>query len=110
MEEIGYGFGKREYERLNCVRAILGETQDKVEEENSGTVLYLDDMTSEEIGYATDLLLKRRRIGCLHILHSDEEKPAGDSAHMYVQGRTERVFPTADIQTHLNTWGQRVFL
>ena len=33
MEEIGYGFGKREYERLNCVRAILGETQHKVEEE-----------------------------------------------------------------------------
>ena len=23
---------------------------------------------------------------------------------MYVQGRTERVFPTADIQTHFNTW------
>ena len=58
MEEIGYGFGKREYERLNCVRAILGETQDKVEEEILELCCNLDDMTSEEIGYATELLIK----------------------------------------------------
>ena len=57
MEEIGYGFGKREYERLNCVRAILGETQDKVEEEILELCCNLDDMTSEEIGYATELLI-----------------------------------------------------
>ena len=58
MEEIGYGFGKREYERLNCVRAILGETQDQVEEEILELCCNLDDMTSEEIGYATELLIK----------------------------------------------------
>ena len=73
MEEIGYGFGKREYERLNCVRAILGETQDKVEEEILELCCNLDDMTSEEIGMQQSFD-QRRRIGCLHILHSDEEK------------------------------------
>ena len=58
MEGIGYGFGKREYERLNCVRSILGETEDTVEEEILELCCNLDDMTPEEIGYATDLLMK----------------------------------------------------
>ena len=60
---VGYGqvkcaHGKREYERLNCVRAILGETEDKVKEEILELCCNLDDMTPEEIGYATDLLIK----------------------------------------------------
>ena len=57
MEEIGYGFGKREYERLNCVRAILGETQDKVEEEILELCCNLDDMTGEDISFAAETLL-----------------------------------------------------
>ena len=40
------------------MRAILGETQDKVEEEILELCCNLDDMTSEEIGYATELLIK----------------------------------------------------
>lgn len=58
MEGIGYGFGKREYERLNCVRAIFGETADSMEEEILELCCNLDDMTPEEIGYATELLMK----------------------------------------------------
>ncbi len=53
---IGYGMGKKDFPAANCVRALLGET------ENAGdTVAELccnvDDMTAEAIGFATETLL-----------------------------------------------------
>ena len=52
---IGYGMGKKDFPRANCVRAMLGEGQ------NAGnTVAVLscnvDDMTAEEIGFAMERL------------------------------------------------------
>ena len=56
-EQIGYGFGKKDFDRLNCVRAFLGETAD-----SSGQVTELicnlDDMTGEELGFAQEMLLE----------------------------------------------------
>ena len=57
----GYGMGTKEFPRLNCVRAILG---DEVLENGGGTdritelACNLDDMTGEEIGFAVEELLK----------------------------------------------------
>lgn len=52
-EKIGYGMGKKDFERANCVRAILGETRGESE-----TILELqcnvDDMTGEELGFAME--------------------------------------------------------
>lgn len=54
-EKIGYGMGKKNFPIANCVRAILGTTQEE-------TVLELccnlDDMTGEAIGYAMDRLFE----------------------------------------------------
>ena len=54
---IGYGMGKKDFETANCVRAMLGESEDKTD-----TVLELscnvDDMTAEEIGFAMDRLFE----------------------------------------------------
>ncbi len=54
--KIGYGMGKKDFETANCVRAFLGQTQD-----NDGQITELrcnvDDMTGEEIGFATEELL-----------------------------------------------------
>lgn len=56
ISAIGYGMGKKDFPRANCVRVFLGETQ-----EDTGTVVELtcnlDDMTGEEIGFATEALL-----------------------------------------------------
>ena len=50
---IGYGMGKKDFTAVNCVRALLGET-----EEDRDTVIEflcnLDDMTAESIGYAEE--------------------------------------------------------
>ncbi len=54
---IGYGMGRKDFPAANCVRAILGESR-----EMENTILKLscnvDDMTAEEIGFATEQLFK----------------------------------------------------
>ncbi len=54
-QAIGYGMGKKDFEMANCVRAMLGESADR-----SDMILELscnvDDMTAEEIGFATEQL------------------------------------------------------
>lgn len=55
MEKTGYGMGKREFETVNCVRAILGDG------ESHGDVVELranvDDMTGEDMAYAMEVIL-----------------------------------------------------
>ena len=54
-QAIGYGMGKKDFERANCVRAMLGETADKTD-----TITELscnvDDMSAEAIGFAAERL------------------------------------------------------
>ena len=56
VSAIGYGMGKKEFPRANCVRALLGES------ENPADVIVelrcnVDDMTGEAIGFALEQLL-----------------------------------------------------
>jgi len=58
VRKIGYGMGKKDFECANCVRIMLGET----EEDNDKVVelaCNLDDMTGEAIGFAAELLRKK---------------------------------------------------
>lgn len=54
---IGYGMGKKDFDRPNCVRAMVGdaagETDDVLE-----LSCNLDDMTGEEIGFALEQLME----------------------------------------------------
>ncbi|MBR0208050.1 MAG: nickel pincer cofactor biosynthesis protein LarC [Oscillospiraceae bacterium] len=56
IDRIGYGMGKKEFEQLNCLRALLGRS---AEETDRVSVLScnVDDMSAEEIGFATERLL-----------------------------------------------------
>lgn len=56
VEKIGYGMGKKDFARLNAVRAFWGETEGESE------TLWelrcnLDDCTGEELGFAQEVLL-----------------------------------------------------
>ena len=55
-EKIGYGMGKKDFDRANCVRMLLGDAADRTEE-----ILELccniDDMTGEEVGFALELFM-----------------------------------------------------
>ena len=54
---IGYGMGKKDFTRANCVRAMLGESEDKTEQvlELSCNV---DDMTAEAVSFAMERLFE----------------------------------------------------
>ena len=57
LEHTGYGMGKKEFSAANCVRAMLGHTQ-----EDKGEILELvcnlDDMTPEALSFACQRLLE----------------------------------------------------
>lgn len=58
IEKSGFGMGSREYERVNALRAIVGEGIDplpRVAELRCN----LDDITAEELAFAQELLLER---------------------------------------------------
>jgi uncharacterized protein (TIGR00299 family) protein len=70
MDRIGYGMGKKDFPKANCVRAFIGEEVDikqssAVEDRSSyggnnqivELSCNLDDMTGEAIGYAVSILL-----------------------------------------------------
>ena len=56
-EAIGYGMGKKDFERANCLRAFLGESEGQ-REEITKLECNLDDMTGEDIGFAAEQLFK----------------------------------------------------
>ena len=57
LEHTGYGMGKKEFPAANCVRAMLGHTQD-TENEILELVCNLDDMTPEALSFACQRLLE----------------------------------------------------
>ena len=52
---IGYGMGKKDFTRANCVRALWGESGGG-RDEVAVLACNVDDMTAEEIGFAMDRL------------------------------------------------------
>lgn len=56
IEKIGYGMGHKEFETANCVRAILGNTQEEKTDTITKLECNIDDMTGEEISFAEEML------------------------------------------------------
>ncbi|MDO4661920.1 MAG: nickel pincer cofactor biosynthesis protein LarC [Tissierellia bacterium] len=63
ISKIGYGMGKKDFDRLNAVRAIIGEKEDK-SEDIYDLSFNVDDMTGEEIGFMSKKLFE---IGALDV-------------------------------------------
>ena len=58
VQGIGYGMGKKDFERANCIRVMLGQTEKKPEgiwELNCN----VDDMTGEQMGFAMEVLMQQ---------------------------------------------------
>lgn len=58
VEKTGYGMGKKDFERANCVRIMTGESAANEVDKVCELCCNVDDMTGEETGYATELLMK----------------------------------------------------
>ena len=55
VEKIGYGMGKKDFEAANCLRAMLGQTQEG-RETIAQLCCNLDDMTPEALGFVQERL------------------------------------------------------
>jgi uncharacterized protein (TIGR00299 family) protein len=55
--KTGYGMGKKDFEKVNCVRAFIGNTADTAEEVTE-LACNLDDMTPEAVAFAQQLLFE----------------------------------------------------
>ena len=89
VERIGYGMGRKEFTRLNAVRAFLGHTEDRTDRVTELSC-NVDDMTGEENGAAMERLyeagarevfttavgMKKSRPGIMITLLTDEEHEA----------------------------------
>lgn len=62
VEAIGYGMGRKDFPRANCLRCLVGQQIEREDEEGKDEVLELkcnlDDMTGEGIGFAMERLLE----------------------------------------------------
>ena len=56
-QAVGYGMGKKDFLRANCLRVLLGDTQ-QPGEEILELRCNLDDMTGEALGFAQEQLLE----------------------------------------------------
>lgn len=57
--KTGYGMGKKDFERANCVRIMVGESAGEADNDKICELCCnVDDMTGEETGYATELLMR----------------------------------------------------
>lgn len=56
VHSIGYGMGRKDFPRANCVRAMLGDTED-AGDQIVELRCNVDDMTGEAIGFALEQLM-----------------------------------------------------
>ena len=57
LENIGYGMGKKDFEAANCVRAMLGDAEERPEQILEYTC-NLDDISAERIAFAMEKLFE----------------------------------------------------
>jgi uncharacterized protein (TIGR00299 family) protein len=58
IEKIGYGLGKKTYEKPNVLRVYLYEQKKKINNQVVEIDANIDDMTGEQLGYLMELLLE----------------------------------------------------
>lgn len=58
VTSIGYGMGKKDFPAANCVRAMIGETEENGTDTMFELSANVDDMTAEQIGFAMERLFE----------------------------------------------------
>ncbi len=84
IQQVGYGFGTKEFAWPNALRVWLGVLPDKSPTNVSDFVVELtcnvDDSTAEVLGYTMERLLAAGRAGRVVHAHPDEKEQAGHPA------------------------------
>ena len=127
VSSIGYGMGTKDFDTANCVRTMLGETETNDTETVFELSANVDDMTAEQIGFASERLfeagavevytvpvgMKKSRPGTLiRAIAKHDEKDAVLSAffrHTSTLGvrevETKRYVLSRTVESHSTTLG-----
>jgi len=111
IQKTGYGMGKKDFPRANCVRAILGQNT----AENTGCgpnerivelCCNLDDMTGEEIGYAIEQLWQAGALDVFTIpIQMKKQRPAVLLSCLVSPQDADRM--AAEMLRHTSSFGVR---
>ena len=105
VQKIGIGMGTKDFEWANCLRVMLGETDDRPEEV-AELRCNLDDMTGEALSFAMDAL---REAGALDVWSEPIQMKKGRPGEMLcclcLEGQQERF--AALMLKHTTTLGVR---
>ena len=104
-EKIGYGMGKKDFEAANCVRAILGQTEDSLEDVIEFTC-NLDDISAEQIAFAMEALFAAGAIETYTIpVTMKKSRPGHLLCVMCLESKKQEILNT--IFKHTTTLGVR---
>ena len=105
ISALGYGMGKKDFEAANCVRAILGEGDNSLEQVVEFTC-NLDDISAERIAFATEQLFAAGAIEVYTIpVTMKKSRPANLLCVMCQESKKEIILQT--IFKHTTTLGIR---
>ena len=107
VSAMGYGMGKKDFERANCVRAMLGQTEDAADDAVE-LCCNLDDMTGEGLGFAMERLLEA---GALDVFTSPigmKKNRPGVKLSVLCRESQQEAMATLLLK-HTTTLGVRVF-
>lgn len=105
INAIGYGMGKKDFEAANCVRAILGQGDDSLEQVVEFTC-NLDDISAERIAFAMEELFAAGAIEAYTIpVTMKKSRPGNLLCVMCRESNKEKILST--IFKHTTTLGVR---
>ena len=105
INAIGYGMGKKDFEAANCVRAILGQGDDALEQVVEFTC-NLDDISAERIAFAMEQLFAAGAIEAYTIpVTMKKSRPGNLLCVMCMESNKEKILST--IFKHTTTLGVR---
>ena len=105
ITSTGYGMGKKDFEAANCVRAILGQTDNSLEQVIEFTC-NLDDISAERLAFATEQLFQAGAIEVYTIpVTMKKSRPGNLLCVMCLQSNKEKILET--IFKHTTTLGIR---
>ena len=105
INAIGYGMGKKDFEAANCVRAILGQSDDSLEQVVEFSC-NLDDISAERIAFAMEQLFAAGAIEAYTIpVTMKKSRPGNLLCVMCMERDKEKILST--IFKHTTTLGIR---
>lgn len=106
VNAIGYGMGTKDFDTANCVRAMLGETETNDTETVFELSANVDDMTAEQIGFASERLFEAGAVEVYTVPVGMKKSRPGTLIRAIVK-RDEKASVLSTFFRHTSTLGVR---